>query len=145
MQAPARTPPNPKRKLTIGLACILGSFLLVWSVFTRIPAVGLFFYGVAEYIAGLVDNVNLKKAKQQASTQTPQASKTVLNPKRKLTIGLLCMLGSFFLSFPIMTGFLAVGLFLCGLVVYFAGLIENLSVTRTKKQASSQARQSAEK
>ncbi len=69
MQAPKNSPPNPRRKFTIGLACMLASFPLVFLPFyTRFLAVFIFFLGVFEYADGLIDNVKLKKAKKQTAT-----------------------------------------------------------------------------
>ena len=58
------------------------------------------------------------------------------NPKVKLVIGIASMLGAFPLFFPFLTRFLAITLFLCGIIIYSSGLVENMNRERARKQAA---------
>ncbi len=46
------------------------------------------------------------------------------------------MLGAFPLFFPFVTRFLAIMLFLCGIIIYSSGLVENRNREKARKQAA---------
>jgi hypothetical protein len=58
------------------------------------------------------------------------------NSNVKLAIGIGSMLGAFPLFFPFVTRFLAIILFLGGIIIYSSGLIENINRERARKQAA---------
>ena len=80
--------------------------------------------------------IELSKATASLILDLEAPRSTGGNPNVKLTIGIVSMLAAFPLFFPFVTRYLAIMLFLCGLIVYCSGLIENTSYARARKQAA---------